>query len=274
MVQTAELKLEKLYILLASLDSAVVAFSGGVDSVFLAAAAYRALGEKVVAVTASSETLPEWERQDAVALARQIGISHLVLPVSELENADFVNNTAERCYYCKKERFAILSHWAKDNGYAWVLEGSNADDLADYRPGMRAISELDVVKSPLLEVGLTKAQIRELSKAWGLPTWNKPSAACLSSRVAYGIPITVERLRQVEQAEACVRRFCARQVRVRHHGDLARIEVEPEDIPLLVRPDIAAAVTAELLQAGFCFVTLDLCGYRTGSMNEVLTPDK
>ncbi|TWH47465.1 uncharacterized protein Salpa_3523 [Sporomusa sp. KB1] len=268
-------KLENLKQLLQEMGTVAIGFSGGVDSSFLAAAAQRVLGDNAVAVTAYSETLPDAERQEAIDVAKQIGIRHVLLHSSELVSDDFVANTAERCYFCKKKRFSDLKKWADEEQIAWVLEGSNADDKSDYRPGMRAIDELTGVRSPLLEAGLTKADIRVLSKEWGVPTWNKPSAACLSSRVAYGLPITAERLKQIELAEAVIKQFCAGQVRVRHHDQLARIEVSPEDIPVLAAPEKAALISGELRKLGFMYVTLDLSGYRTGSMNAVLDlPDK
>lgn len=263
-------KLDKLTQILQEMGTVVVGFSGGVDSSFLAAAAQRALGDKAVAVTAYSETLPDSERQEAIDVAKQIGIRHVLLHISELVSDEFVANTPDRCYFCKKERFGSLKQWADDQQIAWVLEGSNADDKSDYRPGMRAIDELTGVRSPLLEAGLTKEEIRVLSKEWGVPTWNKPSAACLSSRVAYGLPITAQRLKQIELAEAVVKQFCTGQVRVRHHDNLARIEVAPEDIPVLAAPDKAVVISGELRKLGFMYVTLDLSGYRTGSMNAVL----
>ncbi|MDQ0204473.1 ATP-dependent sacrificial sulfur transferase LarE [Pectinatus haikarae] len=263
-------KLDHLIKLLTDLDSAVVGFSAGVDSTFLTAAASRSLGKKAIAATAYSATLPVSEKEEAVRIANQLGIQHILLPIDELANTEFAANTKNRCYYCKKTRFNALHQWGIEHGYTWVLDGANADDCMDYRPGMKAIAEMEGVCSPLLEAGLTKAEIREISKEWGLPTWNKPSAACLSSRIAYGLTVTKERLNQIEQAEKIVKKFCSGQIRVRHHDNLARIEVSQADIPILAIPENAQYICNALKKLGFKFVTLDLAGYRTGSMNEVL----
>lgn len=260
-------KMKQLHDLLSGFGSVVVGFSGGVDSSFLAAAAVRALGDKAIAVTGYSETLAESEKKEAVLIAKEIGIQHILLDISELNSPEFVKNTSSRCYHCKKERFSVMADWAKQNQYQWVLEGSNADDKLDYRPGMKAVDELELVRSPLLEVGLSKSEIRDISKQWNLPTWNKPSAACLSSRVAYGLSVTAERLKQIERAEELVKQFCSGQVRVRHHDHIARIEVAPENIGLITTPEIAKIIDKGLKEIGFTYVTIDLAGYRMGSMN-------
>lgn len=263
-------KLKKLEKILQSLGRTVIAFSGGVDSTFLAATAKRFMGDNALAVTAVSATLTDTEKAEAVKLAKRIGIRHILLKTDEFRDTRFTSNSAERCYYCKKVRFQALTKWAAAHGYTWVLEGTNKDDENDYRPGRRAIAELEMVRSPLEEAGLTKAEIRWASKRLMLPTWKKPSAACLASRIVYGLPLTYKRLKQIEEAEKAIRPLCKGQLRVRHHGAVARIEVEPEWIPKLTDPGMARRITGKLRALGFHHVAIDLSGYKMGSLNRDL----
>jgi uncharacterized protein len=267
-MNTAE-KLQQLNGIFQRLEKIVVAFSGGVDSTFLTAAAVRALGpDNVLAATAVSATLTDGEKAEALALGKQIGVQHVLLETDEFRDETFTANSAERCYFCKKIRFTALVQWAAARGFNWIVEGTNVDDKNDYRPGSRAVAELPSVRSPLKEAGLTKAEIRAVSKQWNLPTWEKPSAACLASRIEYGLPLTPERLKQVEEAEKFIRPFCQGQLRVRHHGSLARIEVEPEWISKLAEPETARRIAAKLKTLGFHHVALDLSGYKMGSLNQ------
>lgn len=268
-VDKIEQKLVKLKELLTSYDKAVIAFSGGVDSTFLAAAARDAMSD-VLLVTARSESLTKKEQQDCVTIAQSLGLRHIFLEAGEFEDKQFVANTAERCYFCKKNRFSALADWAESQGYSVIFDGTNVDDQGDYRPGLKALAEIAMVKSPLLEAGFYKKDIRFLSKKWQLPTWDKSSAACLVSRLTYGIPITKEHLKQVEQAESIVRPFVTGQLRVRHHGNLARIEVERDQVDLLLKESVREAIVHALKNLGFTYVTVELGGYRTGSMNDML----
>ena len=265
----AKAKLERLREHLHGIGSAVVAFSSGVDSTFLLRVAHEELGDRVVAVTIRSHTFPKRELDEAAAFCRAEGVRHEVIDSEELDIPGFAENPPDRCYHCKRELFSKLLAFARENGLAAVLEGSNIDDDGDYRPGRRAIRELGIV-SPLHEAGLTKAEIRALSREMGLPTSDKPSFACLASRFPYGERITAVGLERVEKAEQWLldAGFGLAQLRVRSHGDMARIEVPPGDIPRLA--ERAAEITAAFKDFGFAYVALDLSGYRTGSMNEVL----
>jgi len=263
-----EEKWDRLKTLLKEMQLAVLAYSGGVDSSLLLRAASEAMGPHLIAVTAVSETYPAAELLSAREFARTLGVTHKVLHTEELASEDFVRNTPERCYHCKKELFEKLTRIAETEGISVVIEGSNTDDLRDYRPGRKAAKEYSV-RSPLVEADISKAEVRELARLLNLPVWNKPSLACLSSRIPYGTKITPELLHSIEAAENHLRVLGFQQVRVRHHGEIARIEVTREDVAKLTSNDTMQAIVAAFKELGYTYVCLDLEGYRTGSMNEV-----
>ena len=268
-METVDLKLERLHSLLTDMGGVVIGYSGGVDSTMLAAVAKKILGDRAVCVLASSETYPASEVQEALETASMLAISVIQIDTDELRNEAFAANTPDRCFFCKTELFSKLIAIGQDHGIKWVADGANLDDLDDYRPGSRAASLLGV-RSPLREAGMTKNDIREISKQMGLPTWNKPSFACLSSRIPYGTRIEPEVLRRLEAAERFMKELGFRQVRVRHHGEIARIEVEPGEIERAASPEIRRQVTEKFRELKYLYTTLDLGGYRMGSMNAVL----
>jgi len=264
-------KLERLREAFRGYGSALVAYSGGVDSTFLLKVGVETLGhDKVLGVTARSESLTDRAFEIACEIARRLDLPQVIIEYSELSIGGYADNPINRCYYCKSELFHRMKEVAEKHGLAVVVEGSNADDVGDFRPGMRASAELGM-KSPLKELGFTKNEIRTLGREMGLPNWDRPSEACLASRFPYGERITEEKLRQVGEAENYIRSLGARQVRVRHHGKVARIEVLPDDMPRLFDPAARQALVEHFKKIGFHYVTLDLQGYRTGSMNEPLT---
>jgi uncharacterized protein len=251
------------------LGRVIIAYSGGTDSAYLAWAAHRVLGSDAVAITADSASIPTSHKRAAEQFARECGFRHEYIDTYEFENPDYVKNDKDRCFHCKDELFVRLEQYAVRSGYAHIVYGVNKDDLGDYRPGQRA-AKLHEVKAPLVEAGLTKAEIRELSRRAGLSTWDRPAAACLSSRVPYGTPVTVETIRTIEEGEEAVRALGFNQFRVRFHGDLVRIEVAKEEMPRALTADSAAAFSRIFKQLGFLYVTLDLEGYRQGSLNAAL----
>ncbi len=247
----------------------IVAFSGGTDSAYLAWTATQALGDNALAITADSASIPESHKRDAESFVRQFGIRHQYIETREFENPDYIRNDANRCFHCKDELFTRLDEYRSAHGNPVVVYGVNQDDLGDYRPGQNAAKKHEV-KAPLVEAGLTKAEIRELSRRAGLPTWDRPAAACLSSRVPYGTPVTIQTIKTVEIGEEEMKALGFRQFRVRFHGELVRIEVAREELPRALNLEMAGQLTEVFRKLGFKYVTLDLQGYRQGSLNEVL----
>lgn len=266
-----EEKYRRLQEVLAGLESVVVAFSGGVDSALLLKVAYDVLGDRAVGAIALSETIPADEVRAAEEIAAQIGVRLIKVQTEEMLNAAFRTNDANRCYHCKTELFTKLRPLADSLGLRHLAYGVNADDVGDHRPGQVAAGEWEV-QGPLLDAGLTKLEIRQLSRRLGLPTWNKPAMACLSSRIPHGQAITVEAVRMVEEAERFIRSFGVHDLRVRSHDKIARIEVEPASLPLLAQPEVRAQISARLHELGYRYVTLDLDGFRSGSTNAINNP--
>lgn len=262
-------KLSALRARLADLGSVLVCYSGGVDSAFLLAAAHAELGPRAVGMTAVSPSLAPAEHEDAIALARSIGADHRLVESSEIEDPDYVKNAPDRCFHCKSELYRIASIKRAEWGLRAIVNGTNMDDLGDYRPGLEAAKNAGVV-SPFVDLGFTKADVRAGAQAFGLRVWDKPAAACLSSRIPYGTSVTRERLSQIGGFEAALRALGFRQVRVRYHDELARIELDPSDLLRAADPAARSEIVAAGKRSGFKYVTLDLVGYRTGSHNEVL----
>jgi uncharacterized protein len=262
-------KQDDLFARLRDMRQVIVAYSGGTDSAYLAWAAHQALGANAVAITADSASIPESHKRDAEAFARECGFRHEYVDTREFENPDYVKNDPDRCFHCKDELFTRLEEVGRERGIAHIVYGVNVDDLGDYRPGQQAAKN-HRVNAPLMEAGLSKAEIRELSRLAGLSTWDRPASACLSSRIPYGTPVTPETIKTVEHGEEAIRALGFRQFRVRFHGELVRIEIAKDEMPRALTLEMARTLTGIFKPLGFHYVTLDLEGYRLGSLNSVL----
>jgi pyridinium-3,5-biscarboxylic acid mononucleotide sulfurtransferase len=271
-VQLPEEKLRALESRLAELGSLMVAYSGGVDSAFLAATAHRVLGDRMLAVLADSASLARRDLEQATAFAQSIGMPLRVVATEELDRPEYARNDANRCFHCKDELFLVLEKLADELGFARIAYGMNADDTRDFRPGQRAAAQHAVV-APLADAGMTKLDVRTLARAAGYPVWDRPAAPCLSSRVEYGRTVTREVLAQIEQGEESLRQLGFREFRVRHHGELARVEIARDELPRALSVEMLDAITAAVKKTGFKFVTLDCAGFHSGSMNVVLPAD-
>jgi uncharacterized protein len=262
-------KEERLREIFRELDSVIVAYSGGVDSSYVAYVANAELGPRAVCITGQSASLPEYQRAEIDDVVKKFGFQHEIIRTEELENPGYRANNPDRCFFCKDELYTKLESVARTRGIKSIVDGSTVDDLGDYRPGRRAASQ-HAVRSPLIEAGLSKSEVRELSRRVALPTWDKPASPCLSSRIAYGTTVTIERLSKVDRGEEILREFGFREFRVRHHDRLVRLEIAPAELDRVLRKDLIDELARRFRELGFKYVTLDLEGFRSGSMNEVL----